>query len=98
MTRPNSGVISMDIRWLAELTIVLGFCGTVFNYIVIRPLNVSIQRLGDVIAELREDLKLNNERLNKLEAEVRVINHSLQNAHERIDAISRKKATRLEKS
>lgn len=86
----------MDFSWLeqaAQLTIVLGFCGAIFNYIVIRPLNDSIQRLGDVINDLREDLKANNERLNRLEGEQREIKYALQKAHDRIDEFLRKGAT-----
>ena len=82
----------------AQLCIVLGFCGTVFNYIVIRPLNSSIQKLGDVIAELRDDLKNSNERLDQLEDKVRETEFLLQKAVDRIDEISHKKATRHEKS
>lgn len=89
----------MDWTWLeqaAQLCLVLGFCGTVFNYIVIRPLNDSIRRLGDVIDELREDLKQNNERLNQLEGKVQELAYALQKAHDRIDEFLRREAARHE--
>ena len=83
------------MEWLeqaAQLTIVLGFCGAIFNYIVIRPLTTSIQRLGVVIAELRDDLKHNNERLNRLEGELNELKRAVQRAHQRIDEFLRKEA------
>ena len=48
---------------------------------------------GDVIADLREDLKHNNERLNKLRGEVDEIKYALQKAHDRIDEFLRKEAS-----
>lgn len=76
------------MEWLEQATqlcLVLGFCGGVFNYIVIKPLNASIQRLGDIIAELRDDLKHNNERINQLEGEVQSLSKAVLKAHSRID-------------
>lgn len=86
----------MNWTWLeqaAQLTIVLGFCGAAFNYVVIHPLNDSIRRLGDVIADLREDLKQNNERLNQLEGKVKELAYALQKAHDRIDDFLRQEAS-----
>lgn len=86
----------MDWTWLeqaAQLTIVLSFCGMLFNYIVIRPLNDSIRQLGDVIVDLREDLKRNNERLNQLEGKVKELAYALQKAHDRIDEFLHKEAS-----
>ena len=85
----------MDWTWLeqaAQLTIVLSFCGVLFNYVVIRPLNDSIRRLGDVIADLREDLKHNNERLNRLEGKFAKLEQALITAHKRIDEFLRREA------
>lgn len=76
------------MEWLeqaAQLCLVLGFCGGVFNYIVIKPLNDSVQKLGDIIAELRDDLKHNKERINQLEGEVQSLSKAVLKAHSRID-------------
>lgn len=91
----------MNWTWLeqaAQLTIVLGFCGAVFNYVVIHPLNKSIQNLGQVIADLRDDLKHSNERLNLLEGKVQELAYALQKAHDRIDELLHKEAARHETS
>ena len=89
----------MDFSWLeqaAQLTIVLSFCGVLFNYVVIRPLNDSIRRLGDAIDNLREDWKRNNERLNRLEGTVAKIEQSVDIAHKRIDEILHREASHHE--
>ena len=76
------------MEWLeqaAQLCLVLGFCGGVFNYIVIRPLNDSIKALGEIVNDLRSDLKYNNERLNQLEGAIDRIEKAVVTAHARID-------------
>lgn len=80
------------MEWLeqaAQMTIILSFvggvCGAIFNFVVIRPLNTSINHLGEIVSELRDDLKYNNNRLNKLEATVERIEKSVSGAHVRID-------------
>lgn len=88
----------MDMSWLgwmAQLTIVLGFCGAGFNYIVIRPLKESIQRLSTMIAEWRGESKANNERVNRIEGEVRELHHAVQKSHDRIDELLRKEAHKI---
>ena len=80
------------MEWLeqaAQLTIVLGFIGGVlggiFNYVVIRPLTSSITILSEAVTELRDNLKNNNERLNRLEGSVERIEKAVVTAHARID-------------
>lgn len=82
----------------AQLCLVLGFCGAVFNYVVIRPLNTSIQNLGEVVNELREYLRRDNERLNQLEGKVKELSYALQKAHDRIDEFLHKGAVHREKA
>lgn len=80
------------MEWLeqaAQMTIILSFvggvCGAIFNFIVIRPLNTSINHLGEIVSELRNDLKYNSTRLNKLEGAVERIEQAVVTAHARID-------------
>lgn len=76
------------MEWLeqaAQLCLVLGFCGGVFNYIVIRPLNDSIRALADSVSDLRADIKSNNARLSMLEGAVERIEKAVEMAHARID-------------
>lgn len=80
------------MEWLeqaAQLTIILSFvggiCGTIFHFVVIRPLSTSIKALGECVNELRTDLKVNNERLNKLEGAIERIEKAVVTAHARID-------------
>lgn len=88
-----SGVIPMDLSWLeqaAQLTIVLGFCGGFFSYLVIRPLTDSIKRIENILGDVRDELKHNNERLNRLEGELSELKRAVQRAHQRIDDFLRK--------
>ena len=81
------------MEWLeqaAQLTIVLGFIGgilgAIFNYVVIKPLTSSITILSEAVTELRDNLKNNNERLNRLEGAVERIEKAVVTAHARIDS------------
>lgn len=79
----------MNLEWLeqaAQLTIVLGFCGAIFNHVALRPLNLSIQRLGEIIVELRNDLKNNDKRLTQLEVKVAKLEHLLSSSALRKEA------------
>ena len=92
-------MIVVELTWLeqaAQLCLVLGFCGTVFNYAVIRPLSISIQKLSDVVDDLREDWKRNSERLNRLEGTVAKIEQSVVIAHKRIYEFLRQEASHHE--
>lgn len=85
----------MNLTWLeqaAQLTIVLGFCGAAFNYIVMHPLNESLKRLSNILAEIRADLNKDKERIHLLEGKVQELAHALQKAHDRIDEFLRKEA------
>lgn len=80
------------MSWLeqaAQLTIILSFvggvCGTIFHFVVIRPLSTSIKTLGDCVNELRTDLKTSNERLNRLEGAMERVEKAVVTAHARID-------------
>lgn len=76
-----------------SVTIVLTALGTLIVFSIVRPLNKSnddlrlmINELRELIAEMRKDLKSSNERVNRLEGEVRELKYSSQKAHDRIDA------------
>lgn len=91
----------MEMNWLeqaAQLTVVLGFCGMVFNYIVIRPLNESLKRLSTILADIRSDLNKDRERLNHLEGAIAKIEQAVVTAHKRIDNFLHKEASRDETS
>ena len=94
-----SGVRNMNLTWLeqaAQLTIVLGFCGAVFNYVVIHPIKESINRVGVVLGDIRDHLRQDSERLTRLEGEVAKIEQSVVTAHKRIDEFLQKKAVHNE--
>lgn len=55
------------IQFLASLSVVLVFLGSVFSYFVLRPLYSAINELRTTIRELREDIKHNEERRHAME-------------------------------
>ena len=88
------------MAWLeqaAQLTIVLGFLGTLFAFSVLRPLNESIKELRTAIDGLRDDFKRNNERLNRLEGAVAKLEQAVVTAHARIDKFLHEEATANER-
>lgn len=46
----------MDVNILASWTVVLGFVGGVFSWVVLRPLNNAIENLDKAVGELRMEL------------------------------------------
>ena len=82
------------MSWLeqaAQLTIVLGFLGTVFTFAVVRPLQSSMEDLKTAITGLREDLNLYADRIHILEldvTELKVHNKSLERRIEALEATS----------
>ena len=78
------------MSWLeqaAQLTIVLGFLGTVFTLAVMRPLQSSMEDLKTAITGLREDLNLYADRIHVLELEVTELKTHIKSFTRRIDAL-----------
>ena len=82
-----------------SITVVLTALGGLIVFAIVRPLNKSnddlrlmIGELRDLIAEIRHDLKTSNERVHRLEGEVRELKYSSQKAHDRIDAFLKEAA------
>ena len=78
------------MSWLeqaAQLTIVLGFLGTVFTFAVVRPLQNSMEDLKSAITGLREDLNLYADRIHILELDVTELKTHIKSFTRRIDAL-----------
>jgi F0F1-type ATP synthase membrane subunit b/b' len=71
----------------ATATIVLGFCGGVFSFFILRPLNNAIVELRVAVKELRSDLRTAEERRQQLEIKVAEIDQRAKAAHNRLDEI-----------
>lgn len=76
--------------WLGtavQISIVAGFIGSVFTYVVLRPLNATITDLRYTIKDLRKDLKDSEERRHMLEIKLAEVDQRARVAHSRIDEI-----------
>ena len=54
----------MELNDIVSLTVVISFAAAVIQYIIIRPLQMSIATLGEAVTELRQLLQDINCRLN----------------------------------
>jgi F0F1-type ATP synthase membrane subunit b/b' len=72
---------------VATASIVLGFCGGVFSFFILRPLNNAIVELRVAVKELRSDLRTAEERRQQLEVKVAEIDQRAKAAHNRLDEI-----------
>jgi F0F1-type ATP synthase membrane subunit b/b' len=70
---------------VAMASVVLGFCGGVFSYFILRPLNNAIVELRVAVRELRSDLRTAEERRQQLEIKVAEIDQRAKAAHNRLD-------------
>jgi F0F1-type ATP synthase membrane subunit b/b' len=75
----------LNLNNAATATIVLGFCGGVFSYFILRPLNNAIVELRVAVRELRSDLRTAEERRQQLEIKVAEIDQRAKAAHNRLD-------------
>lgn len=72
----------MDANILASWTIVLGFVGGVFSWVILRPLNSAIENLNKAVKELRMELLTAENRRHELELKVaEVEQRSKSNTH-----------------
>lgn len=69
----------------ASLSVILGFVGGVFSYVILRPLNKAIENLNKAVGELRMELLTTEGRRHDLEIEVAKIRESTRSAHHRMD-------------
>lgn len=76
-----------ELNNAATATIVLGFCGGVFSYFILRPLNNSIVELRAAVKELRSELRTGEERRHNLEIKIAEVDQRAKAAHNRLDEI-----------
>lgn len=76
-----------ELNNAATATIVLGFCGGVFSYFVLRPLNNAIVELRVAVRELRSELRTGEERRHNLEMKIVEVDQRARSAHNRLDEI-----------
>ena len=77
------------IQFLASLSVVLVFLGSVFSYFVLRPLYSAIGELRITIRELRDDIRLHEERRHAMEIKLAEVDQSTRSAHHRLDTLEK---------
>lgn len=77
------------IQFLASLSVVLVFLGSVFSYFVLRPLYSAISELRITIRELRDDIKEHEARRHTMEIKLAEVDQSTRSAHHRLDTLEK---------
>lgn len=81
----------MGLNEIVSYTVIISFAAAVVQYVVIRPLQLSISALGEAVGKLRQLLQDINCRLNtetrNLDTRLVCVEESTKSAHKRIDSI-----------
>ena len=81
-----------NIHYAASLTVILGFIGAVFSYIVLKPLNNAIANLNNAVVELRREIMTAEARWHNLDLKIARIEQAVKALHERVDRMEGRKA------
>lgn len=78
----------MDIiNMVAQSVVIAGFLTGAFSYIVLTPLNKSIEGLRTIVQELKDELRYSEQRRHELQERVAKVEASASSAHHRIDRL-----------
>ena len=79
---------TMDImNMIAQSVVIAGFLTGAFSYIVLTPLNKSIESLRTIVQELKDELRYSEQRRHELQERVAKVEASAASAHHRIDRL-----------
>lgn len=74
---------------MAAGTVILTFLGTVFSYVVLKPLNSAICDLRETIRDMRQAIRNNESRWHELDVKITRIAQDTVAAHQRIDTLEK---------
>lgn len=78
----------MDIlNMITQSVVIAGFLTGAFSYIVLTPLNKSIEGLRTIVQELKDELRYSEQRRHELQERVAKVEASAASAHHRIDRL-----------
>ncbi len=81
-------VVNMEIiNTVAQSVVIAGFLTGAFSYIVLTPLNKSIEGLRTIVQELKDELRYSEQRRHELQERVAKVEASAASAHHRLDRI-----------
>lgn len=75
------------INTVAQSVVIAGFLTGAFSYIVLTPLNKSIEGLRTIVSELKDELRYSEQRRHELQERVAKVEASAASAHHRLDRI-----------
>ena len=67
---------------------ILGLCGVIFNYAVIKPLSASIKELRELIESTREYIRGVEEKRQNMAERLAKVEESAKSAHHRLDDLT----------
>lgn len=77
------------INTVAQSVAIAGFFTGAFSYIVLKPLNQSIDGLRTIVQELKDELRYSESRRHELQERVAKVEASVASAHHRINRLDR---------
>jgi cell division protein FtsB len=81
-------VVTLEIlNMVAQSVVITGFLTGAFSYIVLTPLNKSIEGLRTIVQELKDELRYSEQRRHELQERVAKVEASAASAHHRIDRL-----------
>lgn len=75
------------LNTVSQSVCIAGFFAGAFSYIVLKPLNHSIEGLRAIVTELKDELRYSENRRYELQERVAKIEASVASARHRIDAL-----------
>ena len=77
------------VNMIAQSVVIAGFLTGAFSYIVLTPLNKSIEGLRVIVSELKDELRYSEKRRHELQERMVAVEASAASAHKRIDRLDR---------
>lgn len=78
----------MDVlNVITQSVAIAGFFAGAFSYVVLKPLNHSIEGLRAIVTELKNELRYSESRRNELQERVAKVEASAASAHHRLDRL-----------
>jgi septal ring factor EnvC (AmiA/AmiB activator) len=88
LTKAVAEVTSLEIiSMIAQSVVIAGFLTGAFSYIVLTPLNKSIESLRTIVQEMKDELRYSEQRRHELQERVAKVEASAASAHHRIDRL-----------
>jgi septal ring factor EnvC (AmiA/AmiB activator) len=75
------------VNMIAQSVVIAGFLTGAFSYIVLTPLNKSIESLRTIVQEMKDELRYSEQRRHELQERVAKVEASAASAHHRIDRL-----------